>query len=607
MTDPYPPIGDYAVVGDCHSAALVSRDGSIDWCCLPRLDAGAAFGRLLDWGKGGFCSLRPDGDAVETSRRYLDGTLVLVTTFAAAGGRATLTDCMTMHTGGASDPHHQVLRVVEGESGRVTFRLRLAARFDYGGIRPWIRRHGADVFSAVGGDDALVVSGDVPLEIDEVHDLVGEVTLRAGERARLSITWSPPERIDPHPAEPPGPAELDRRLNETVEWWRRWSDKVTIDGPDAPGARRSAVVLKGLTNAPTGAVAAAVTTSLPEAVGAGRNWDYRFSWVRDSQFTVRSLGELGCTDEADGFRRFIERSAAGGAESLQIMYGVGGQRRLTEVELPGLEGYRRSSPVRVGNAAADQLQLDVFGELLELAWRWHRLGQSPDDDYWRFLLSLVDVAAERWDEPDRGIWEMRGEPRHFVHSKVMCWVALERGLALADECLRRAPTRRWRKARDQVREAVEDKGYDHEAGTFVSVFGSTDLDAALLLLPSYDFVDYRDERMVRTVDAIRDRLGQDGLLRRYDVADGLDGEEGCFVACSFWLAECLARQGRALEARDVFDRTMATANDLGLFAEEYDPRSRELLGNFPQGLSHLSHVAAAVALAAGAGDGAVTP
>ncbi|MFN2607901.1 MAG: glycoside hydrolase family 15 protein [Acidimicrobiales bacterium] len=603
MSGAYPPIGDYALVGDCHSAALVSRYGSIDWCCLPRLDSGSAFGRLLDRDKGGFCSLRPPDEA-QVTRHYLDGTLVLATTFATAEGRATVTDCMTMHAGGATDPRHQVLRVVDGEWGRITLRLHLAARFDYGEIRPWLRRHGRDVWSAVGGNDALVVHGDLPLEAADVHDLVGEVTVRAGERARLSIAWVAPERIDPHPPEPPGAAELDHRLEETVAWWRGWSAKVAIDGPDAPSARRSAVVLKALTNAPTGAVAAATTTSLPEAVGAGRNWDYRFSWIRDSQFTVRSLGELNCTEEADGFRRFIERSAAGGAESLQIMYGVGGQRRLTEVELPHLDGYRGSQPVRVGNAAADQLQLDVYGELLELAWRWHQLGRSPDDDYWRFLLSLVDVAAERWEEPDRGIWELRGEPRHFVHSKVMCWVALDRGLRLADECLRRAPTRRWRRARDEVREAVEEKGYDRRAGTFVSSFGSTDLDAALLLLPSYDFVDYRDERMVGTVDAVRDRLDDHGLLRRYDTDDGLAGREGCFVACTFWLAECLARQGRAEEARAAFDRAMATANDLGLFAEEYDPTAAELLGNFPQGLSHLSHVAAAVALAGSGADGA---
>ncbi|MGI9033690.1 MAG: glycoside hydrolase family 15 protein [Acidimicrobiales bacterium] len=603
MTNSYPPIRDYALIGDCHSAALVSRAGSIDWCCLPRFDAGATFGRLLDWDNGGFCSLGPPGRDVESSRRYIPGTLVLVTTFSTAGGSATVTDCMTMHAGGASHPYHQLLRVVDGERGRLSLDLRMAARFDYGGVRPWIRRHGSELFTAVGGNDSLVVSGDLALEISDVHDLAGEVIVRAGERVRLSITWLPPERVDPHPPEQPSVAELDHRLEETVAWWRQWSEKVTIEGPDAPGARRSAVVLKALTNAPTGAVAAAPTTSLPEAVGAGRNWDYRYSWIRDSQFTVRSLGELGCTDEADGFRRFIERSAAGGVESLQIMYGVGGERRLSELELGHLQGYKASSPVRIGNAASDQLQLDMYGELLELAWRWHQVGRSPDDDYWRFLLCLVDTAADRWDEPDRGIWEMRGEPRHFVHSKVMCWVALDRGIRLADECLRQAPTRRWRRARRDVRAAVEDKGYDQRAGTFVAAFGSTDLDAALLLLPSYDFVEYRDERMVRTVDAVRSRLGRDGLLLRYDIDDGLSGEEGCFVACSFWLAECLARQGRAEEARDVFDRSMATANDLGLFSEEYDPRAGELLGNFPQGLSHLSHVAAAVALAAGDAHG----
>jgi GH15 family glucan-1,4-alpha-glucosidase len=341
-------------------------------------------------------------------------------------------------------------------------------------------------------------------------------------------------------------------------------------------------------------VAAAPTTSLPEVPGGGMNWDYRYAWIRDSFFSVRSLAEVGFEAEADRFRRFIERSAAGSAESLQLMYGLGGERRLTEEKLDYLEGYRGARPVRVGNAAAGQLQLDMYGELLELSWRWHRRGNSPDDDYWRFLLELVDAAAERWSEPDQGIWEMRGDPQHFVHSKVMCWASLDKGLRLAEECMRKAPERRWKKARGEIREAVEDEGYDEDRGVFTQTFGGKDLDAALLLLPRMAFIDYSDGRMLRTTDAIREDLDDDGLLKRYRSEDT---REGAFLACSFWLAECLAHQGRTEDAGAVFDRTLATANDLDLYSEEYDTEARELLGNFPQGLTHLSHISAAVALA----------
>jgi GH15 family glucan-1,4-alpha-glucosidase len=361
---------------------------------------------------------------------------------------------------------------------------------------------------------------------------------------------------------------------------------------------RSAVVLKALTNAPTGAVVGAATTSVPEANRHRRNRDYRYSWIRDADITVRSLAELGFESEADGFRRFVERSAAGSAENLQIMYGVGGERHLLEMELSHLEGYRRSAPVRIGNAAATQVQLDVYGYLLDLAWQWHQRGSSPDDDYWRFLLTLVDAAAERWKDPDSGIWEMRGEPRHFVHSKAMCWVALERGLQLAEDCMRRAPAKRWRAARDEVRAAVEHEGWDNERGTFVQCFGSSDVDASLLLLPAFGFIAYDDEKMVSTTTTVWSDLDEGGgLLRRYRGDDGLPGEEGAFIACSFWLVSCLARQGRLEDARRVFDTAVATSNDVGLFSEEFDVRTGELLGNFPQGLSHMSHIAAAVALA----------
>ncbi|HYV01626.1 MAG TPA: glycoside hydrolase family 15 protein, partial [Actinomycetota bacterium] len=403
--------------------------------------------------------------------------------------------------------------------------------------------------------------------------------------------------MDPHPTEPPDLAELDRRLDETVKWWRRWSSRARLGGPFGEAAVRSAMVLKALTNAPTGAMVAAPTTSLPEVIAGPQNWGYRYSWVRDSTIAARSLAELGREEEADGFRRFVERTSAGHAEDVQVVFGVGGERRLTEFTLDELEGYRGSRPVRIGNAAATQVQLDVYGHLLDLAWRWHARGHSPDDDYWRFLVGLAEDAAHRWREPDRGIWEERGKPRHFVHSKVMCWVALDRGIRMARESGRRAPapTRTWARARDEIRAAVEGQGYDVRRGIFVRWFGGRDVDAALLLLPMVGFVDYDDDRMVRTTDAVMEKLDAGGLLRRYR-ASRTSPAEGAFLACAFWLVECLARQGRVEQARDVFDQAIATGNDLGLFSEMYDLERGEMTGNFPQGLTHLSHIAAAVAL-----------
>ncbi|MBV9284524.1 MAG: glycoside hydrolase family 15 protein, partial [Acidimicrobiia bacterium] len=454
-------------------------------------------------------------------------------------------------------------------------------------------------YSAIGGDDALVICSDVELELVDDHDLHAAFSVGEGDHVRFSVSGADPAAIDPRPPDAPTASKLDDRLADTIKWWQRWASQGDIQGPYAEASLRSAMVLKTLTNAPTGAIVAAPTTSLPESLGHGRNWDYRFSWIRDSQFTVRSMRELGFEKEADGFRRFVERSAAGSVENLQIMYGVGGERRLVELELPHLEGYKGSSPVRIGNAAADQLQLDVFGYLLDLAWEWHRMGSSPDDDYWRFLVTLVDAAAERWKEPDSGIWEMRGEPRHFVHSKAMCWVTLDRALMLADESLRRAPTKRWKAARDELRHEVETKGFDPKRNTFVQSYGSKEVDASLLLLPNFGFVDWDDPRMIGTVDAVREDLDLGGgLLRRYVGEDSLSGEEGTFLACSFWLAECLANQDRIDEAREVFEKAAGTANDLGLFAEEVNAKDGSLLGNFPQGISHFSHVAAAVALTA---------
>ena len=592
----YPPLSDYAFLSDCHSSALVSREGSIDWCCMPRFDAGAAFARLLDWERGGHCSIEPVNGGEFVGRRYLDGTLVLETTVRAGGAEATIVDCLTLRRGGALDPHRQLIRIVEGGRAEMRFRLELAPRFDYGGVRPWIRREHADVFSAIGGDDALVVWSDADLEAGE-HELYSEFGVRAGERVRVSLQYARPEELDRERPEPPGAEEIDKRLEQTIRIWRRWARGARVEGPRAPGALRSAIVLKGLTHPPTGAIAAAPTTSLPEALGAGtRTWDYRFSWIRDSTFSVGSLAEIGFESAADDFRRFVQRSAAGHVEDLQIVYGLGGERRIGEQELDSLEGYRGARPVRVGNGAISQTQLDAYGELTSLAWRWHERGNSPDDDLWKFIAALCDAAARRWREPDSGIWEWRGRPLHFTHSKLTCWAALDRGLKLAEDCVRDAPTSRWKRARGQIRTAVESKGYDRRRGVFRQVFGRNLVDGSLLLLPRTGFVDYADERMIRTVDAVREDLNDRGLVRRYSLDDGMKGREGAFLACSFWLAECLARQGRTDEARETYDNAMATGSDLGLFAEEYDTRRREPCGNYPQALTHLAHIEAAVAL-----------
>jgi len=595
----WPAIGGYALIGDCRTAALISRRGSIEWCCLPRFDSGSAFARLLDRSRGGHCSFGPEApDTWETTRTYLDDTLVLETTFESPSGELTLFDCMLIGEQARDVRERRILRVIEGRQGTVEVQARIAPRFDYGQVRPWIRRHGHHLHSAIGGNDGLIVFSELELTEDPAHELVGRGTVSSGERIHLLLTYSPPELVDANPPGEPEPADLDRDFDRTVRWWRKWARAIALEGPDERSARRSALVLKALTYAPTGAIAAAPTTSLPETIGGTRNWDYRYAWVRDSSFSSRAFAEIGCLEEADAFRAFIMRSAAGHAEDLQIVYGVGGERRLEQCELDALEGYGGSRPARIGNQAAGQRQLDAYGELVNLTWRWHRRGHSPGDDDWRFLVSLIDHAAQRCVEPDRGIWEWAGEPDHFVHSKVLCWSALDRGIRLADECMRRAPVRRWQQVRDQLRRTIERRGYDRKRGVFVQAFDRPELDAALLLLPTVEFVDWRDERMLRTTSAIREELDAgDGLLYRYRRDDGLPGAEGAFLSCSFWLAECLARQGELDDARAVYDRALSAGNDLGLFGEEVDPRTGEPLGNFPQGLTHLAHIGAAVALA----------
>ena len=594
MGQEYPPIADYGLLGDGQSAALVSRTGSIDWCCLPRFDSGSCFGRLIDWEKGGHFSITPVSGALEASRSYRGESMVLETRFTGEGGEAVLIDCLTMTRKGPSGTGPQILRVIEGVRGSVEFDVEIVPRFDYGEIDAWVRRRGANVLTAIGGDDGLVIAGDPELDAGE-HDIRARVTVRSGERIRLAVAFADPATLDDLEPGAPDPGDLDRALDDTVAFWEEWSGGLTPEARQSPGLLRSALTLKALVYDRTGALVAAPTTSLPEVAGGERNWDYRYSWIRDSALAARSVADLGCEAEADAFRRFIERSAAGNADDLQIMYGIGGERRQDERELE-LSGYLGSTPVRLGNGASEQTQFDVLGQLVAQSWRWYERGHEPDDDYWRFIVEITNTAAERWREPDRGIWEWRPGREHFTHSKVLCWVALDRALELARKCMRKAPEQRWRKARDEIRAAIEERGYEKKRGVFVQIFGQKPLDAALLRLPMVGFVDFDDERMVRTADAIRDELDADGLIYRYDRDDGMKGREGAFLPACFWLVEVLARQSRLEEAQEVFDRTMAAANDLGLFSEEYDPKAGEMLGNFPQALTHLAHVEAVLAL-----------
>ena len=568
----------------------------MDWWCVPRIDSGSCFAALLDPERGGHMRLAPTA-AHADSWEYAGDSLVLRTTMRTRTGEVALTDFLALRRDGSADGGGHLVRLVEGVRGSVRMCAEIALRFDYGSVRPWIRREGTDRHAAIGGNDGIAIWSDTELMADGRQTLGATFTLTAGMRAAFSLRYVPPHELElDERAIDAG--VLDGLLQQTLGWWRRSTRSATLPAqlPGTGPVLRSVLVLHGLTSSATGAIAAAATTSLPEAAGGSRNWDYRYSWIRDSTLTVRALAEIGFVHEADAFRRFIQRSAAGHVDDLQIAYGVAGERRLNEFELD-LAGYGGARPVRVGNAAARQRQNDVLGELVLLAWRWHRRGHSPDDDLWRFICDLADAAATRWDQPDAGIWEVRDRPDHFVHSKLMCWAALDRALALADECLRRAPVRRWRSARGRIARAVERHGYDRARGTFRRAFGSSDVDAALLLLPHTGFVAMDDDRMRGTVDAILADLADDGLVYRYRSRDDLPGQEGVFVACTFWLAENLAGQGRLDEAARAFERAAGTASDLGLYAEEYDPRHGRMLGNFPQALTHLSHIAAAASIA----------
>jgi GH15 family glucan-1,4-alpha-glucosidase len=601
---PYPPIEDYALLSDCESTALVGRHGSIDWCCMPCADDDSCFGRLLDWRAGGHCGIAPiDSLHATATRRYEDGTMVLVTRFHASGGTVLLHDFFVAR--GPGDPH-RLARLAHCERGEMALRVEVVPRFDYGATLPDLRDVGNGLYTACGSNKGLLIHCSHPLDLSREDVLLyAEVRLRAGESLELSISFAPPESLRAAVEQwDPARGKLEQLLEFTRDSWATWERGAGRAPHPDPLTRRSALVLKSLCFERTGAIAAAATTSLPEAPGGVRNWDYRYSWLRDSVLAVRALHELGFAREAERFRAFIERSAAGNAHQLQVMYGLDGRRRLIEFTLDHLQGWRGAHPVRIGNAAAQQLQLDAYGTLLELAWLSHDAKQPPDEGYATFLVDAVNCTCERWREADHGIWEVRDVPRHFVHSKVMCWVALDRGIRLAPRLGGAVPLDRWHAVREEIRADIDAHGYDPTLGVYRRAYGQTEPDAALLWLPSFGYLAYDDARMLRTVEWICRELDHGGLLLRYRSADGLPHEEGMFLPCTFWLVECLARQGRLDEAWRSYRHAVQCANELGLFAEEVSRDGMGMLGNFPQALTHLSQVTARLALdaARGAGD-----
>lgn len=601
----YAPIADYAFIGDCHSTALVGSTGSIDWACMRRFDAGGVFCRLLDADRGGSFDLQAE-NLVRAHRSYLEDSNVLETVFETSTGRARVLDCFTMHKGGKRQPLQQLLRIIEGIEGEVAFQVSITPRFDYGALPPWLSYHKAeDVYSAIGGDDALVIGANCPLTVDrEAIRLHGRVTVTAGRRCRYSVVASMAHEIS---LKRVSDRTLDQRLDRTVQWWRRWVSKGQYHPEYRATLVRSALVLKALTCAPTGAIVAAPTTSLPESIGGERNWDYRFTWIRDATLTLSALFAIGHRDVARSFHRFIVRTTAGRVEDLQIMYSCYGERRLPEQQLSYLQGYRGSRPVRVGNAASRQCQLDVYGELLD---SWHlatKMGTAISPEDWIFLRALVEAAASKWQSPDQGLWEMRGPPQHFVHSKVMCWVALDRGIALAEREGLPADVAGWRRIRDEIRETIELRGVDPDRGCFVQAFDSRELDASLLLLPMVGFDEANSARMRSTTEHIQKELSDDGLLiRRYRPGhpDGLSGVEGDFLMVSFWMVQVLAMQGQCQAAKQRFARLLALGNDLQLFAEEYQP-GEGFLGNYPQAFTHVAIIEAAQQIADAEAHGAV--
>jgi alpha,alpha-trehalase len=593
------PIGEYGLLADCNSAALVSRDGSIDWLCLPRYDSAAVFARLLD-PDAGHWSLRPAGEFT-AERRYLPGTLVVETTVTTDTGTARVRDAMAFAEGQRGhalgyDAPHELLRSVEGVSGRVEFVMELAPRPEYGLIRPLIRLEdgGARTF----GSGRVAVTSAVALAVDDAT-MRASFAVEPGQQAGFALRWASAEARE---APAPTPAErVAQRIEDTAQAWRSWEAEHDIyDGPHRELVRLSSRILKGLTYRPTGAIVAAPTTSLPETVGGERNWDYRFSWIRDSSLTIEALYIGACSDEAEEFVSFMTSAAGGraGEGSLQIMYGIGGEHDLSERVLGHLRGWRDSAPVRVGNGAWDQVQLDVYGELLNALHLYQdRLGDLHPEIQ-AFVAELADTAARRWHERDSGIWEMRGESRHHLSSKVLCWTALDRAVKLAPRLGMHAKIEAWSEARDEIRAAILERGWSESRQAYAQSFGSDELDGAALLMPIYGFLPATDPRMRSTIEAIARDLTEDGLVLRYRAeaglnADGLSGEEGTFVICSFWLVSCLAMAGEVERAEALFAQLAGYANDLGLLGEEIDTANGEQLGNFPQAYSHIGLITAA--------------
>ncbi len=572
------PIEDYALIGDCHTAALVGRDGSIDWLCFPRFDSGACFAALLGEPAHGRWLIAPAADALRVRRKYRDGTLVLETEIETGEGVVRIIDCMPL-----SDERWDVLRIVEGVSGRVAMRMELIIRFDYGSIVPWVRRLDGTL-QATAGPDTLELRTPVAVRGENMKT-VAEFQVGKGERIAFSLNYRPS-----HAATAQG-VDAEQALAATETWWRDWSGRCSGEGRWREAILRSLITLKALTYAPTGGMVAAPTTSLPEQPGGVRNWDYRYCWLRDATFALNALLLAGYQEEAVAWRKWLLRAAAGRPEDLQILYSVTGERRLDEYEVNWLPGYGGAAPVRVGNAASKQFQLDVYGEVMDTLHLARAAGLEAEPAAWSIQVALLQFLESNWQQPDEGIWEMRGPRRHFTHSKVMAWVAFDRAVKDAEAFGLEAPAERWRQVRDAIHAQVCAQGYDASAGTFVQSYGSPHLDASLLLIPQVGFLPPDDPRVLGTVAAIERELVVDGLVLRYSTAgdaDALPPGEGAFLPCSFWLADCLVLSGRREEGEALFERLLALGNDLGLLAEEYDPRERRMLGNFPQALTHMA-------------------
>src|SRR4051794_2840799 len=587
-------IEDYALIGDLESAALVGRDGGVDWLCLPRFDSASCFSALLGDERHGRWLVAPAGDVRASSRRYRPGTLVLETEFEVAEGAVRVIDFMPRRGGGPP----RLMRIVEGLRGRVPMRMELSLRPDYGTIVPWVEV-AADGATATAGPDAFRLSTPLALRVEN-GTVSAEFVLDEGDRERLTLIWHLSYEATP-PVE-----DADSALARTEVWWREWTGRCRYEGPYRDEVLTSLIALKAMTSETTGAVIAAPTTSLPEEIGGVRNWDYRYCWLRDSVLALEALLDAGYADEAVAFRDFLLRVGTGDPSKIQIMYGIGGERRLTEVELPGLSGHEGSKPVRIGNAASEQFQLDVYGEVAAVMYLGTDVIGSIDKRLWPRWRAVIEYVETIWRRPDDGIWEARGPQRHYTYSKVMAWVVFDRAVRFAERFELEAPLDRWKRIRDDIHAEVCERGYDRERRTFTQYYGSKELDASVLNIPLVGFLPGTDERVGGTIDAVWRELGRDGFVSRYSTAetdDGLAGDEGQFLACSFWLLNALARNGRVDEAHTLFERLIGLANDLGLLAEEYDVGRSRQVGNFPQAFSHLTLILAARAISDAEADG----